>query len=283
MKDNSIKVKTFHFDPLPIEIEVKDLSFIKELPKLLGSPHKVSFYQLIWISEGKANFRIDFRDITVNENNVLVISPGQVCEFDTISDYQGKIILFTSSFFTITDIDSNFLYTSQILNLINENNVVNICPILIEKLILLLEEELKQSPDHFQSGISQSFLRIILLEAERQLASMSQPYIDNIGRQFYNAVEQNFTKNRQVKYYADLLSISEKTLSRELKSLIDKTPKSYIEDRIILEAKRLLAYSNTSIKEISFNLGFDEPSNFNKFFQLRTNMTPVEFRESTEK
>lgn len=281
MEDN-FKVKTFHFDPLPIEIEIKDLSFIKELPKLLGTPHKVSFYQLVWISDGEANLRIDFRDISLNKNEILVISPGQVCEFDTISDYQGKIILFTNAFFTITDIDSNFLYTSHILSLINENNTVSICPILIENLINLLEEELKQPTDHFQSGITQSLLRIILFEAERKLTASSPTYVNNIAREFYNIVEQNFTQNRQVKYYADRLSVSEKVLSRELKSLTSKTPKSYIEDRIVLEAKRLLSYSNLSIKEIGFNLGFEDPSNFNKFFKAHTKLTPADFRESTK-
>lgn len=280
MNDNK-KIKTFHFDSLPIEIEVKDLSFIKELPKLLGTPHKVSFYQLVWISEGEAYFKIDFQEINIKKDHLLVITPGQVCEFDTKSDYQGKIILFTNTFFTITDIDSNFLYTSQILTLINKNTTVPICTILISNLINLLEQELKQLADPFQGGISQNLLRIILHQAERKLSSTSlSNYTNSVARQFYNAVEQNFTTNRQVKFYADLLSVSEKVLARELKSFTDKTPKSYIEDRIVLEAKRLLSYSNLSIKEIGFNLGFDEPSNFNKFFKVHTQITPVDFRES---
>lgn len=276
-------IKTFHFESLPIEIEVKDLSFIKELPKLLGSPHKVSFYQLVWISEGEARFRIDFRDISIKKDEVLVISPGQVCEFDTKSDYKGKIVLFTSSFFTITELDSNFLYTSQILSLINQNQVVSICPLLIGNLMAMLEEELRQHSDNFQAGISQSLLRIVFLEAERKLSSILSASVESLGRDFYNAVENNFRENRQVQFYADLLSVSEKTLQRELKSLTGETPKSYIEKRILLEAKRLLSYSNLSIKEIGFSLGFDEPSNFNKFFKVRTQFTPADFRQSTKK
>lgn len=276
--------KTFHFGSLPIEIEVKDLSFIKDLPKLLGSPHKVSFYQLVWIAEGEAHFRIDFRDISMQQNELLVISPGQVCEFDTKSDYQGKIVLFTNSFFTITDVDASFLYTSQILSLVNKNNVVSICPLLIGNLMTLLEEELKQPLDNFQPAISQSYLRIILFEAERKL-NLSTPstYMNSLGQDFYNAVETNFKENRQVRYYTDLLAVSEKTLSKELKLLTGETPKSYIEKRIILEAKRLLSYSSLSVKEIGFDLGFDEPSNFNKFFKSSVGLTPSEFRNSTKK
>ena len=280
---NQINLKTFHFHPSPIEIEVKDLSFIKDLPKLLGTPHKVSFYQLIWISEGNTVVRVDFRDIALCQNDVLVISPGQVCEFDVESDYNGKIILFTNTFFTITDADSNFLSTSLVLSLLNRNQVVSICPLLIENLVTLLEEELKNPSDYFQSGISQSLLRIILFEAERKLTLSSTSYINNIARDFFNAVEKYFKTNRQVKYYADLLAVSEKALLRELRSTTSHTPKSYIEDRVLLEAKRLLSYSNLSVKEIGFELGFDEPTNFNKFFKSRVLLTPIDFRISTKK
>ena len=76
-------IRTFEFKALPIEIEVKDLRFAKELPKLLGQPHKATFYQIIWITDGEAIFRIDFRDITIQSNEILIISAGQVCEFDT--------------------------------------------------------------------------------------------------------------------------------------------------------------------------------------------------------
>lgn len=69
-------VKTLGFNPLPIEIEVKDLKFIKELPKLLGAPHKVTFYQLVWITEGTARFQIDFREISIKAHEIMVILPN---------------------------------------------------------------------------------------------------------------------------------------------------------------------------------------------------------------
>ncbi len=140
---------------------------MRELPKLLRQPHKATFYQIVWLTEGKAVFRIDFRDITIRANKILIISAGQVCELDTYSDYSGKIILFTDAFFTMTELDSNFLYTSEILNPVSLNKTVPICPCLAENLTTLLCEELKHSVNKFQTGIAQSYLRIILLEAER--------------------------------------------------------------------------------------------------------------------
>lgn len=146
-------IRTFEFKSLPIEIEVKDLRFVKELPKLLGKPHKATFYQYIWLTGGGATFRIDFRDITIKSNEILIISAGQVCEFDTKSDYSGKIIMFTGTFFTMTELDSNFLHTSEILNPVSLNKAVSICPQLAGNLTTLLDEELKHPVDKFQAGL----------------------------------------------------------------------------------------------------------------------------------
>jgi AraC-like DNA-binding protein len=275
-------IRTFDFKVLPIEIEVKDLEFVRELPKLLGQPHKANFYQIVWITEGCAILRIDFRDIEIKANEILIISSGQVCQFDTTSGYSGKMVLFTDSFFTITELDANFLHTSEILNPVNLNRTVSVCPQLTGNIIALLDEELKGPADHFQTGIARNFLRIILLETERQHTSSYPPVVNNIGRKFYNAVEQHFKENRTTEYYVDLLGINEKILSKEVKTLTGSTPKVYIDSRTILEAKRLLSYSSLSVKEIGFELGFEEPTNFNKYFRKHTNRTPAQFRDITK-
>ncbi|WP_459640649.1 helix-turn-helix domain-containing protein [Flavobacterium sp. CGRL2] len=62
--------------------------------------------------------------------------------------------------------------------------------------------------------------------------------------------------------------------------MLGKTPKEIIDDRVMLEAKRLLAHTNENVKEISYELGFEEPTNFIKYFRKHSNSTPVEFRES---
>lgn len=278
-----VNYKTFNFKPSPIEIEIKDLKFIKELPKLLGTAHKTTFYQVVWLSEGEMILHIDFKEIHLFANQLLIISTGQLCQFDTQSKYKGKIILFTSSFFNVTELDSNFLYTSEVLNPVSLNKVVNLCPTFMQHIIEMLSTELKEEVDDFQKQITQSYLRILLLEIERRVKKTHQILESSIARQFYSAVEQHFLDNKSVEYYANLLSISVKRLGAELKSLKGITPKSYIDSRVILEAKRLIVYSSLSIKEIAITLGFDEPTNFNKYFKKHTNTTPLQFREQINK
>ena len=275
-------IRTVDFKALPIEIEVKDLKFVRELPKLLGRPHKANFYQIVWITRGQATPRIDFREIPIRANEVFVISTGQVCQFDVTSDYSGKMILFTDSFFSITELDTNFLHSSEVLNPSHLNRAIPVCPQLTERIFSLLDEELKKPVDSFQTTIAQNLLRIVLVETERQLTSSYTPIINSIGRRFYNAVEEHFRNDKTTAYYVHLLGINEKVLSKEIKALTGKTPKVYIDSRTILEAKRLLSYSDLSVKEIGYRLGFEEPGNFNKFFRKHTSRTPVQFRNSKE-
>lgn len=272
-------IQTFDFKKLPIEIEVKDLKFVKELPVLLGHPHKATFFQIVWLTTGEAVFNIDFRKVSIKANELLIITPGQVCSFDIHSEYTGKLILFTNDFFNVSETDANFLYTSEILHPVRLNNPVNLCPDLIKNLIELLENELNQGLRDYQIEIAQSFLRVILFESERQFSKATDPAVNNVARLFYNTVEHHYKENKNTEFYVNMLNINEKVLSREIKAISGKTPKVYIDSRTILEAKRLLTYSNLSIKEIGYTLGFEEPSNFNKYFKKHTTRTPVEFRK----
>lgn len=272
-------VRTFNFNTLPVGIEIKDLRVVTQtFPKLFEQPHKTTFYQIIWLTEGEATFRIDFQEIVIKLNEILIISVGQVCEFDVLAHYEGKLILFTESFFSITELDSSFLYTAEVLNPTNLNHPIAMCPEFMESIIFLLTKELDKKVDKFQPIISQSFIRSLLLEMERKMTRGKDLPLNSLGRRFYNAVDVHFREHKNTDFYVDLLVVSEKVLAKEIKKLIGKTPKIYIDSRVILEAKRLLSYSALSVKEIGYELGFDEPTNFNKYFRKHTGITPNQFR-----
>lgn len=279
-------IKAFNFKKnLPLEFEIKELSDVKKAPHLFTGPSKATFYQLIWITEGQAIFDIDFKKVNIHAGELLLISVNQVYGFDVRSDYEGKMILFTDSFFNRTELDSHFLHTSDILNPVNLNQTVRLCNKLVKQLFDLLEGELNLTIDLFLSHIAQSFLRILLLEIERAVTVGTSPASlqenTTIGRRFCAEVEKHFKTNRQTDYYVQLMGVGEKVLSKEMKRLTGKTPKVYIDSRIILEAKRLLTYGSSTVKEISYELGFDEATNFNKFFRKHTGTSPVLFRQKS--
>jgi AraC-like DNA-binding protein len=95
---------------------------------------------------------------------------------------------------------------------------------------------------------------------------------------FRDLLEINYAKLKTVNDYAQLICISEKRLGQATAKVLGKLPKEIINDRILLEAKRLLGYTNLSIKEIGQNLGFEDPAYFIRYFKKNTRATPVEFR-----
>lgn len=281
----NIKIFDFKKD-LEIDFEIKDLDIVYKLKNIFSEPHKASFYQLIWIEEGQATFFIDFRKITIKKGNLLIISINQIVEFDINSEYKGKLILFTDTFFNQTEIDTIFLHTSEIFNPAQLNQLAEWDIKELKNIIELINDELIQhKASSIQKTIIQSYLRIILFKTERKIRDTplysSNP---NITRSFFDLVEKFFKEQRTVDFYAKKLGIGEKKLARNVKEQISFTPKQYIENRVILEAKRLLIYSNNlNIKEISHSLGFEEHTNFTKFFRKKTNVSPNQFKEYESK
>ena len=99
---------------------------------------------------------------------------------------------------------------------------------------------------------------------------------------FVDLIEKNFAKHHSVKFYTEALSISQTTLAAHTQQYAKTSPLKLINDRIILEAKRMIRYSDLRIKEIAFDLGFKDDSYFAKLFKRNVGMSPVEFREKRE-
>jgi len=99
-------------------------------------------------------------------------------------------------------------------------------------------------------------------------------------RHFKEIVEQHFKKWHQVKEYAEILNVSPNYLNEVIKTAIQISAKEFIQNRITLEAKRLAIFTNKSSKEIGYDLGFDDPSHFSKFFKINTGQSLQDFKSS---
>ncbi|MCI0558827.1 MAG: helix-turn-helix domain-containing protein, partial [Nitrososphaera sp.] len=136
--------------------------------------------------------------------------------------------------------------------------------------------------DAFKHDIYRNLLRTILLLAERHKCSEAQPIVlVQYGEfvRFREQVEVDFSRTRKVQDYAITLGYSPKKLNQVTQAVLNKNAKLFVDERVILEIKRLLIHTNLSIKEITDQTGFDEPTNLVKFFKRYTLQTPLAFRE----
>ena len=118
-----------------------------------------------------------------------------------------------------------------------------------------------------------------LAKKQHVSAELDEPQFD-IARQFGLLVEEHYKEHHQVQDYATLMHKSPKTLSNLFAKFSNKSPLQIILDRVALEAKRLLLYTDLTSKEIAFELGFDDPSTFSRFFKKQVGQSPSAFKKS---
>ena len=284
----STSLPTVVFRPdLALEVELIPLRRIltSKAPALL-LPVRAAFYQVIWVQHGQARHTVDFQHIALGPGSLLFVGPGRVHTFDLTADYQGQVLLFTAAFFARSEAAAQLLHTTPLFQ-----DVLDVPVVLVGSndatfplLWAQLATELQQAPDAYQPVVLQHTVHTFLLLAERAHRQQGyqpfdrSPSLTYAGR-FRALVEQQFQLERSVSGYAAQLHLSEKRLAQATTSLLGKLPKQVIDERVTLEAKRLLAHTQASIKEIGFTLGFGEPTNFIKYFRRQTSLTPNEFRK----
>jgi len=107
---------------------------------------------------------------------------------------------------------------------------------------------------------------------------VSTATLNPVLMQYSSLIENNYKLEKELSYYAGKLNITKKKLSSICKKEVGRTASSLISERIVMESKRLLKYTNKSISEIAFDLNYNDPSYFVKFFRKNTNLTPGEYR-----
>ncbi|MCC6726443.1 MAG: AraC family transcriptional regulator [Saprospiraceae bacterium] len=287
-KDNKT-INRYNFNAaLPFEIEVKPLHVLHGTHQgLFTTPHRINFYDVIWFQKGNPVCVVDFKRIEVKPNSLLFINKNQVHFYEDFNDCDGWVLLFTDTFFSKSVLETRFLSETVLFNdLLNVPYFeLNVGDNTLPDLFVAIQNELKTDNDPSKYLILQNLLFVFLLQAERAYRKHGMFEIKKgvdleIAIMFRDLVDKHFAQQRGVHFYASQLNATEKVLQRSTAHVFGKSPKEYINERLVLEAKRLLLHSQSNTKEIAFDLGFDEPTNFIKYFRKYTGKTPIEFRET---
>jgi AraC-like DNA-binding protein len=154
----------------------------------------------------------------------------------------------------------------------------------MQSLFDLFEEEFNSNEDIKGEMLRMLLVRLIINVtrlAKKQYLGTEEVVEEkfNLIRQFNLLVEQHFRNERQIAFYSDLLNKSPKTISNYFSLYSNKTPLQIIQERVILEAKRLFYYTEKSVKEIADELGFEDAAHFSKFFKKCTSQSPTELKK----
>ena len=248
--------------------------------------NKQGLYKIIWNKGDATNISVDDYLLNLREHEVLFCTPLNRVKVPIDNDAILTFI-FNKQFFCIQSHDDQvscngllFFGSAQPQRIKLTEKEINHFQIMQQQI-----EEDFQIKDHLQGEMLRSLLKRLLIMSTRMISSnlpdttITKAQVD-IVRQFNLLVEKHFREYHKVKDYANLLFKSPKTLSNLFLKYNDKSPLMMINERILLEAKRLLLYSDKSSTEIAIELGYKDGGHFSKFFKKHIGVTPILFRKS---
>nr|BFD81608.1 AraC family transcriptional regulator [Streptomyces sp. Xyl84] len=243
--------------------------------------HRIDFHVVMLFDDGPVRHMVDFAEYQAAAGDVLWIRPGQAHRFSRTDEYRGTVLTMQPGFLPRATVEATGLYRYDLPPLLHPDAARREA---LKAALAQLRREYEDTatlPLSLHTAVLRHSLTAFLLRLAHLAASSAEAarqQADTTFTLFRDAVEQGFTTNHSVSAYADALGYSRRTLVRAVRAATGETPKGFIDKRVILEAKRLLAHTGLPIGRVGAAVGFPDAANFSKFFHLHTGQTPVAFR-----
>ena len=250
-----------------------------------SKPHKHSYFEIFLFQKGGGTHEIDFNSHSILSESIHFVFPNQVHKVARELDTYGFVILISKEFMDKIDyklyVDLFSVYFLNPVVELNSNKFQKVIGLLNNLTEEFTNEELN-SEIVIKSYLQILFNYFLRVKDEKVHSSNNQSEDFRQLINFLILVENHFDKHHPVRYYSSKLEITERNLNKICKRFRGKTASVLIKERIILEIKRMLRNSDSSIKKIVYSLNFDDPSNFNKFFKSAVGVSPTQFREENK-
>ncbi len=273
----------------------------KDPRNLRHVPHRHDFFQFIWLRAGSGELECDLRRTRFRADSLFFFAPGRMHSWRHEEATRGVLVGITPEFFNA---DANFpgmlgrmpfLHDMAMPMVALEGAAAREMDELFQRML----DEVSR-PEVGLEDIIRALMTIVFSKTRQHLkrvqerevaaatggapglASGDGPRSDGVyplAQRFRVALEQNFPKLLKVSDYATLLQVSRSHLNEDLRQHTGRTASDHIHDRLLLEAKRLLVYSSFTVSEIAYQLQFQDPSYFGRFFRQRAGVSPGTFRE----
>lgn len=284
---DTIKSYDLHKDDYSkLHFELNDAKSYFELNKKHASvPHRHSFYQIIWFKKAGRHY-VDYETINHEENTIFFINRNQIHYFCLDAPNEGYLFHFNDYFINK---EKNGLMNRLSLSIFNEigSSYLKLSTENSKKIKLLtgcIETELVEKDAYFKEQVYHYFQNV-LLQIQRMRNLESALDIDTnpdykLAAEFKKLVFKEIKYTHGIDYFASELGTNSKTLTDISKKVLLDTPANIIRHSKLLEAKRILSNQGVSIKEVAYELGFDDPTYFTKYFKKGTGYTPKEFQKA---
>lgn len=274
--------------PYQLDLEVFSVADLRRRgsKEKVQATHRYKFHALVCVTQGTCTQMVDFQPIPCVPGSMLVLHPGQAHNYGQDEDWDGWNVLFRPEFVLPISTPPRDLRLAVDMDRLPEHIVLSgdHLQVVTDSILQMREDTQLDAPlDDVHALLRHQLhallMRLAILQGlQRAHEPIISPALQRFKR-FQQLVEENFARWHQVADYARHLGYTEKSLARAVEAAMGMSAKAFISARVNLEAKRLLVHTDLTIASITDKLGFEEATNFSKFFKRETGCTPAEFRQ----
>ncbi len=264
---------------LPIMVRVPgNTPFSEDIINGLNEPVQQGFYSLMLVVKGASKHMIDFQDMVITDSQLVFVTPWQIHTMEKASGTESYGTSFGEEIMNY--IPSSFPFFTAPFG----NQIINISGTISQRLISLFQSLDKVLQDEKSNPeLVLAYLNTLLVECntvyfkDREMATDAKDSLSNFIA-FKNYIEESFLEHPPVEMIAGKLGINTNALYHLVKTKCGVSPKAYLTGRLMLEAKRKLYHKNISIKELSYELNYNDPDYFSRLFRQHTGKSIADYR-----
>lgn len=257
-------------------MDIKTLENFTEL----DTPRRIMKFVLVYCVSGGLSMSIDEKIFKLAGGQIITITSGQIHSIHKPSQAKGYILEFTLDFFAKNDNDIELIFHNGLFCHFAMNEIIAVNNSIIECQLICISDELLHEPYQYLISIH-SRIELLLVEINRAKVKRGDKIWkpDALFLKFLEMVRNSFQHNYTLSQFAEMLGTTEIKLNELAKLHTGKTAQNVIYGLVTSEAKRLLTYGDLSVKQVAYQLGFNDPFYFSNFFKKQTKVSPKLFKE----
>ncbi len=247
------------------------------------APHRHDYHELIWVREGRGRQLIDGAPVPVQPGTVTLIGRGAVHVFEHAEDLTGAVLRFGEELLLGGGrVAPGWLLAGR------GGRTVPVPPGeagALEAALRALAAEAERPPDPRTADLERHLVAAVLLWVERWYDAVRTERREaddaevQLHRRFAERLERDFRAHHDAAHYADALAVPPAVLSRALSELTGRSTKELVTDRVMLEAARLLRFTDATVGEVAHAVGFGDPLYFSRAFKRHAGLAPMTYRD----
>lgn len=268
--------KSPFFEIKTLEHQIREFTYL---------PSRHDCYLILFVTQGRGTCMIDFVTYEVKPFTAFFLTPGQMHSWELSDDAKGFVIFFTLTFYKMQKGEKN-ITDFPFFNILNNPCCLHLNEQNDASIIVTFQEMIRENSmnQYGRDDILRNCLDILLIRLSRyhqqnRIPRQTLMLISQI-RRLESLIDKHFRELKLPRDYADRMNVTPKHLNDICKRALNKTISDLIHERLVLEAKRMLVYTDMTIKQVALNLEFNDRSYFIRFFKKRMGITPERFRRS---